>query len=145
MNQWPQLAQGSILTDIYGPMSYTHAPDLVLAHYAALLRPGGKAWIFIPQNGLNLFQAAVSRQRPGRKADQPLTWRDYLAHGTGLVWLEEHLVQDPYLPFNVLGKVLAVQRTSEPFYLPALVAQVKQFKFNIPPQRSFRLVDDAKK
>ncbi|MBP5296841.1 MAG: hypothetical protein J6Y94_05865, partial [Bacteriovoracaceae bacterium] len=70
---WPPLINSDILTDVYGPMAYTHAPDVVLAHYAALLRPGGKAWILLPQQGLHLYQRG--RNLRTTTPLRPLAWR----------------------------------------------------------------------
>ena len=124
---WPQIPRGKVLTDLYGPMAYTHAPDLLLRHYAEFLVPGGTAWIFIPQDSLLLWQ----------KPQVPLTWPAYLALCQGLKWQNEFLVQEQRYPHRMIGRILVVERTDDAVSIAPLIAVMEQFKFNIPPRRSF--------
>jgi SAM-dependent methyltransferase len=131
---WPQIPQATLLTDLYGPLAYTHAPDLVLQQYAHLLKPHGKAYLLVPAVSLNL------RQADGQGL---LSWHDYFGQGQGWLLLHE-LTLWPQQDFgrgngHPLGTLLILERTEDAVKLPALLAMPTHFKFNIPPRRTFKL------
>ena len=116
----------ALITDVFGAMSYSDRPDLVLRRYGKLLQPGGRiAMLLTPSEQVAIVD-------PDGGAAETLI--DYLGRAGGFE-VERFFELD-------VGDVLILRRTAAPLAIPKL--ELLRSGAHLPPSQPFRLVGGRK-
>ncbi|MCA9600625.1 MAG: hypothetical protein KC417_01300 [Myxococcales bacterium] len=115
-----------LISDLYGPLSYTHAFDTVLQRYADILRPGGKAYAYLGKSLSLRTPGAPALVRSGSELAGAL---DRAIHGMRVEALQAPKRQ----------VLLAFTKTEQRVRVPSL--PIESFLASKPPKRTFVLGD----
>ena len=117
-----------LITDVFGPIVYTHRPDRLVRRYGELLIPGGFLMLIIDVNNLLI----VDRW----KVRWPL--QDWI-----LAWRGFELVEDPlfFQASEAIFLPVILRRTFEEVAIPPLKPLMDCFQVGCPPQRAFMWED----
>ena len=120
------LPKASLISDVQGAFAYSRRPDLVLMKYAQLLKPGGKAYLYLP----GLPNLKISEE------DSPFsTMMDWFKSIEGLHF--KGIQNSDY------GQVAIFERAAEPIRFHPLTV-LSYNDFNSPPIRSFQFNSQQK-
>lgn len=112
-----KIGKAEVITDLYGPLSYSSAPDVVIASYFKLLKPGGEIYIF----------GSLGWVETGR--NEGMSFEDFLG-------------QIPGVRVEADGSGLKVTCSRKtPPRIPKLKIVDTIIRPNPPPWRQFKVID----
>lgn len=133
------LPKVDLITDLYGALSYTERPDLLLKKYLELLKPGGKIFTILKGtiNGTTpdaplyfFFESLLLRNSEGRKIST-LEWFESIKGMKRVNKIDSQMVRKN----NVIN--LTFERTNDEIVVPEL--ELINFNHGKPPHRFYKV------
>lgn len=116
---WKDLARADVITDVFGPLTYSERPDLVLQNYLDHLQVGGRLHVSLPLTDMLIFEGL-----------SPEPFRHSFTHFLSLIPGIELKLPSPH------ASVWMIEKKSEKIEVPRLESVL--YYPNKPPKRSFR-------